>query len=128
LHAARKYDEAEQIGVKAVAAYDQESNADDPALVSLLNRVAWNRYFVGRYADAEPLYLRALSIEERLSAGGILPSAQTAGGLAHVYDHGRVPGDAGKYYCLALAREEAALGSDNAAVIERSYRFFCADR
>lgn len=122
LHAAGRYEEAEHIGVTVIADFDRESKEEDAALVNLLNTVAWSSYFVGRYADAEPLYLRALSIEDRLAANGVTASPETASGLAYVYDRGKIPGDAGKYYRLALAREEAAGGSDTPAAIERTYR------
>ncbi|HLN29479.1 MAG TPA: hypothetical protein VK395_17150 [Gemmataceae bacterium] len=48
----------------AIAGYEAAGH-DDVKLADLLANVAWRRYFIGRYVEAEPLYLRALAMQPR---------------------------------------------------------------
>ena len=49
--------DADALGLRAVAAREA-AGGEDAALADAVAAVAWRRYWVGRYAEAEPLFLR----------------------------------------------------------------------
>jgi tetratricopeptide (TPR) repeat protein len=112
-------EEAEKLSLRAIAGYEQ-AGCDGAELATQIVTLASRRCYVGRYAEAEPLFLRALAMQERL-VGQAGRAAYTAMRLAIMYDHD-LPNmaDPEPYYLKALARYEEA--HDDAGAIEARYR------
>jgi tetratricopeptide (TPR) repeat protein len=72
----------------------------------------------GRYADAEPLYGRALAIREKALGSDHPNVAQSLDRLAVLYHNQRRYADAEPLYKRALAIREKALGSDHPDVAQ----------
>jgi tetratricopeptide (TPR) repeat protein len=113
--------EAEALALRAIAAYEA-TGCDDAALAALVATLGWRRYWVGRYAEAEPLLLRALALHERLHGIADRGTADTVQRLAIMYDHREFPTDPEPYYRKALEGFEATFGADAAESLEARYR------
>jgi len=86
-------------------------------------RLAHFYYFVGRYDEAEPQYLRALSTREQVLGPDHLEIASTACQLARMYHlHPEFNKDAEPLYLQALRIEEQALGDNHPDLAEDLYR------
>lgn len=115
-------DESDALALRAIAGYDALGR-DDAALARLIGTLAWRRYWVGRHAEAEPLFLRALAMYERLLGPGDPATAGAAISLAMLLDHGRCKGDPEPAYRKALIGHEIARPDDSIAVVESRFRF-----
>jgi tetratricopeptide (TPR) repeat protein len=77
-----------------IAARESELGESDPQLLPGLNRLGLLQLLLGRYAEAEPVYRRILSIKEKASGRnhhGLIPTLQR---LAGVYSEQARVGDA----------------------------------
>ena len=114
-------EEADALALSAIAAYDA-AGRDDAEFAGLIGTAAWRRFWIGRYADAEPMFLRALAMQERLLGLSDPATADTARRLAIMYDHRGFDVDPEPYYRQALARYEQAHGEQHPDVFETRYR------
>lgn len=114
-------DESDALALRAIAGYEALGH-DDPALAVLIGTLGWRRYWVGRYADAEPPSLRALAMFERLLGPDDPSTAGAARALAMLFDHGPSDGDPEPYYRMALRGHEDARPDDPIAVVESRFR------
>ena len=64
LYRAGKYDRAVVVAEKALEVAQKNAGPDHPAVGTILNTLAINYHEQGQYAQAEPLYERALAIRE----------------------------------------------------------------
>src|SRR5262249_5758746 len=81
-----QYFKAERLFHKALALCEQYRKADQPViLVTTLNHVARLYYDLGKYAEMEPLLLRALTIGEKALGTDDLEVAVTLDNLANFY-------------------------------------------
>ena len=108
--------------VSARSPLTETAGRDDAEFAGLIATVGWRRYWIGRYAEAEPMLLRALAMQERLVGDGDAATAETAKKLAMMYDHRGFDVDPEPYYRKALAGFEAALGAGHADAFEARYR------
>ena len=113
---------------KAAAAYERavellETAAPDgsPELQSQLMSLAHLYYFVGRHAEAEPVYLRALAMAERLLGPNDAAVGRCAGRIAVLYRNAEVLGkDPEPYYRRAVGIWEES--GDEESLFEADYR------
>jgi tetratricopeptide (TPR) repeat protein len=114
-------EEADALALRAIAGHEV-AGRDDAGLAGLIATVAYRRFWIGRYAEAEPLYLRALAIQERLLGPGDPATAETAQRLAVMYDTRGFDVDPLPYYRKALAGFELSRGDDYPDTFEARYR------
>jgi hypothetical protein len=114
-------EEADALALRAIDAHEA-AGRDDAELAGLIATVGWRRYWVGRYAEAEPLLLRALAMQERLLGAGDLATAGTARQLAIMYDHRGFDVDPEPYYRQALASYEQIHDEYHPDVLDAHYR------
>ena len=81
-----------------------------------LNNLANIFNYLGRYADAEPLYKRSLGIREKALGPNHLDVAASLNDLANLYAHQSRYADAEPMYKRSLAIRKKALGADDVAV------------
>jgi hypothetical protein len=113
--------ESDVLALRAIAAYEA-AGRDDAELAGLIATVAWRRFWIGRYAEAEPMFLRALAMQERLLGASDLATAGTARQLAIMYDHRGFEADPEPYYRQALAGYEQAHSDHDPDVLDARYR------
>jgi tetratricopeptide (TPR) repeat protein len=114
-------EEADALALRAIAGHEA-AGRDDAELAALIATVAFRRFWVGLYAEAEPLFLRALAMQERLLGPDDPATADTALRLALMYDRHWSGGDPEPYYRRALAGFEAALAEDHPEVLQARFR------
>lgn len=86
-------------------------------------RQAHLHYFIGEYAESEPLYLRALSLREQTLGPEHISAAYSVGQLARLYHlHPEFGKDPEPLFRRALAIHEKELGKDHPDVAESLYR------
>jgi CHAT domain-containing protein/Tfp pilus assembly protein PilF len=90
--------------------------SDHPDVAKSLGSLAMLYADQGRYADAEPLYRRALAINEKRLGADHPDVATSLSGLAVLYTHQGRFADAEPLYRRALEINEKALGPDHPAV------------
>jgi tetratricopeptide (TPR) repeat protein len=91
----------------------EDFGLDFVAAAHLLNESGYYLKGRARYAEAEPLYQRALAIKEEALGSGHPSTAASLNNLAEIYrDQGRY-GEAEPLYQRALAIQEKALGPDH---------------
>jgi tetratricopeptide (TPR) repeat protein len=83
---------------------------DSPEVAISLDRLAGLYYHQGRYSDAEPLLIRALSINEKQLGANHLNTATSLNDLAALYKAIGRYSDAEPLYVRALAIKEQELG------------------
>jgi hypothetical protein len=88
----------------------------------LISTAAFRRFWIGRHAEAEPLFLRALAMRERLLGARHPSTADTAARLAIMYDHHPIDGDPEPYYHMALAGYEEAYDGAHPDLFQARYR------
>jgi tetratricopeptide (TPR) repeat protein len=119
LHALnKKLEELRQAGkfVEAIP-LAQRVRARSPTTATLRHRSTALLYDnQGRYADAEPLYKRALAIREKTLGPDHPDVAQSLNNLASLYDHQGRYADAEPLSKRSLAIREKALGPDHRGV------------
>jgi tetratricopeptide (TPR) repeat protein len=86
---------------------------DSPDLAISLDRLAGLYYHQGRYSDAEPLYLRALVINEQQLGANHPNTATSLNNLASLYCSIGRYGDAEPLYLRALGISEQQLGANH---------------
>ena len=96
-----------------------ETVEDRRELAKLLNSTAWYVQQRGRYAEAEPLYLRTLAIVEQTSDE--VEITKTLLDLAGLYVAQGRYADAESLYLRALEIQESALGEDHPEVTASLY-------
>lgn len=111
-----KHDQALPYFLLALEMAEREFGSDSPEVVPLLNDLADCYVEQRNYADAEPLLLRALAIQERRVADLQAGAARTAGTLATLYEETDRPEDATALYRRILDRWQPALGADHVEV------------
>jgi tetratricopeptide (TPR) repeat protein len=114
-------EEADALALRAISAYET-TGRDDPEFAGLVATVAWRRFWIGRYAEAEPMFLRALDMQERLLGRSDLATAGTSRQLAIMYDHRGFDVDPEPYYRQALAGYELAHSDHHPDVLDARYR------
>ena len=101
------------VAERGVQAAEKELGANDPAVAGLLDRQATLLRVIARYEDAEPLYRRALAIDEA-SYGNVHPEvARDLNNLALLLKHTNRLAEAEPLYRRALAIDETSLGNDH---------------
>jgi tetratricopeptide (TPR) repeat protein len=112
-----RYAEAEKSWV-AAAKEAEAFGPEDPRLATSLNNLALLYHARGRYAEAEPLYRRALAIWEKAQGSDHPDVATAVNNLAELYlARGRYV-DAEPLLRRALALREKALGPDHPDVAQ----------
>jgi tetratricopeptide (TPR) repeat protein len=86
---------------------------DSPDVVTSLDRLAGLYYHQGRYNDAEPLYLRALVINEQQLGADHPNTATSLNNLASLYELIGRYSDAEPLYVRALVISEQQLGANH---------------
>ncbi len=105
-----------EIGKKLVRHGEKEFGSDHPGTAFYINRLAGLYLARGCYAEAEPLFKRALAIWEKAHGPDHLSVAENLSGLAGLYfDQGRYA-EAKPRYERALAIAEKALEPDDLQV------------
>lgn len=126
-HAARfddptSRDESEVLSVRAINARKAAGRVD-AELAERIRDLAVRHYWVGRYADAEPLLLEALRLQTRILGSDHPATARTAQWLANMYNHCEgFAADPEPHYRQALAGFERGAGECAAEAIEARYR------
>ena len=64
-----QFEEAEALAQQALAAFEGETGPDHPDIANILHTLAGVHEDRGDYAEAEPLYQRAVDIMQPLSGG-----------------------------------------------------------
>ena len=109
------YPEAEKHLVAAVKEAEG-FGPQDPRLATSLNNLALLYYRQGEYIEAEPLYLRALAIDEKALGSDHPALAIDLNNLAELYRAQSKFGEAEPLYLRALVIAEMALGPDHTLV------------
>ncbi len=113
--------EVELLGVRMIMAYEEERR-EGVEFADLMSKVAWRRYWVGHYVEAEPLLLTAHLLSKRLRGIGAPETAIIAKRLAVMYDHRGFDFDPELYYRESMAGFEEAFAEDSTEVFEARYR------
>ena len=103
--------------------HEKALGPDHPDVATSLNNLAELYQAQGRYADAEPLYKRALAIHEKALGPDHPDVATSLNNLAVLYQAQGRYADAEPLYKRSLAIREKALGPDHpdvAAIAEQS--------
>jgi tetratricopeptide (TPR) repeat protein len=95
---------------------DVQLGKDHPDTALSLNNLAFLYYSQGKYAEAEPLYRRALDITEKALGKDHPSTARSLNNLALLYHSQRKYAEAEPLYQQLLTITEAALGSDHPAL------------
>src|SRR6266516_1736392 len=120
LVAHERYQQAEQILLKALAVRQQILDADHPDTARTLNDLGSLYQDQGKYEEAEPLLQEALAIRQRLLGGEHPDVAQTLYNLASLYRAQGTYVKAEPFYLQALYIRETTLGFDH-SLVARSY-------
>ena len=113
LYKAGKYADALALAQRAFDVA-QKSNAAEPVIAAALDNLALLYKVQGRFAEAEPLYKRALEIHKKRPFDPDLPTALN--NLALLYDAEGRYAEAEAFYTRAIDLWEKALGRDDLAV------------
>jgi tetratricopeptide (TPR) repeat protein len=92
---------------------DQRCGAENPYTAMSLNNLAALYYAMGRYAEAEPLYVRSLSIYELLVGAGHPSTAMSLNNLAVLYDAMGRYAETEPLYVRSLSIYQQQLGADH---------------
>lgn len=111
-YAANRVAEAEVKFVEALA-LAEAFGEEDPRLSLSLNNLAAVFHTQAKYTMAEPLYLRALAIKEKLHTGDHTEVALNLHNLAVLYSARKMYPVAEKHYKLALEMKERLFGKDH---------------
>ena len=104
------------VAEKAVQNAEQELGSNDPGVAGLLDRQATLLQVIARYGEAEPLFRRALAIDET-SYGPDHPDVAIAlNNLARLLEDTNRLAEAEPMYRRALAIDEASYGPDHPKV------------
>jgi tetratricopeptide (TPR) repeat protein len=115
---AGKYSEAITPAQESLRLAGVTFGAQDPNLATSLSNLALLYYYQHRYADAEPLYKRALVIQEKAFGPDHPLVATSLSNLAALYDDQGHYAEAEPLYQRVLVIQEKAFGSDNPHVAE----------
>ena len=85
LEAQRRYEEAEPLFLRALAAYDRVLGGEHPDTLMSVNNLAGLYKSQGRYEEAEPLFLRALAVHERVLGAEHPHTLTSVNNLAIIY-------------------------------------------
>jgi tetratricopeptide (TPR) repeat protein len=103
------YDDAEN-SVEAALEKAEQFGPEDPRLAASLNNLAFLYHTQGRYAEAEPLYRRALTVKEKTLGTDHPTVASSLNNLANLYNAQGKYADAEPLYQMALVIVEKVLG------------------
>ncbi len=107
-----KYQEAKEIFKRALT-IDQAFDPNSTKVAAHLNNLAAPYQAQGKYAEAEPLYQRALEIREKALGKGHPDVAQSLNNLASLYQAQGKYAEAEPLYQRALAIIEKAMGKEH---------------
>ena len=110
-----EYAEAEK-QLEAALKGTEAFGLDDVRLATSLNNLAALYHAQGKYAEAEPLYQRALAIRDKALRPEHPLIATSLNNLALIYDAQGRYGDADPFYKHALAIWDKALGQEHPAM------------
>ncbi len=92
---------------------EERFGADDPALVPIIDEVAGAQVAGGNYLDAEPLYERALRIQERAAAQYQTGIVRTLNKLGEIYEATERAPEALALYRRVITAWAPVLGGDH---------------
>lgn len=98
---------------KALAIARERYGADDPRIATDLNNLAEVYRLLGRFADAEKLYLEALELDRRRPVGNPSETATTLNNLALLYRAQKRFDEAEELYRRALRLLEESVGPNH---------------
>jgi tetratricopeptide (TPR) repeat protein len=101
------------VAERGVQEAEKELGANDPAVAGLLNRQAILLQVIARYEDAEPLYRRALAIDEASYGNDHPDVAGDLNNLAQLLQATNRLAEAEPLMRRALAIDEASYGNDH---------------
>ena len=111
-----KHEQALPYLLLALELGEAKFEADDSALVPLLDSLAEVHTAQGSFEDAEPLLKRSLTIQERALARNRAGIARTLSSLGFIYEATGRAEEAGKLYNRVLAIWQPKLGADDPSV------------
>jgi tetratricopeptide (TPR) repeat protein len=89
------------------------ASTSSPDLADSLNNLAYLYYSIGRYAEAEPLYVRSLAIREEQLGANHPDTATSLNNLASLYESISRYAEAETLYVRSLAIREEQLGANH---------------
>jgi tetratricopeptide (TPR) repeat protein len=105
-----------EVANKAVHAAERAFGPDHPKVAASLNQLADSYGALARYAQAEPLFQRALAIREKALGPDHRDVATSLNNLAALYELQGRYAETGSLFQRALAIREKALGPDHPTV------------
>ena len=114
----RKFGQAEDMYVRALAGNEKTLGLDHPSTLQLLNDLGQIYMVQGKYGKAEDMYVRALAGNEKTLGRNHPSTLKTVNDLGHLYMNQGKYDQAEYMYARALVGNEETLGPDDLSTLK----------